>query len=77
GSSLKPDTDKLDGVLALVAQQIYLPSEDAAMIGFNPDATDPFTFKPEVVGRVLDPAGVENEILRRYENMESFRATRP
>ena len=71
GSSLKPDTDKLDGVLALVAQQIYLPSEDAAMIGFNPDATDPFTFKPEVVGRVLDPAGVENEILRRYENMES------
>ena len=71
GSSIRPDTAKIDGILALVAQELYRVPEDAEMTGFNPDATDPFSFKPEVAGRMLDTEPLKAELYRRFENMES------
>ncbi len=65
------NTAVIDAILAGLAQQMYRKEEDAEMIGFNQDATDPFTFKPEVIGLVLDTEPIRDELYHRLSSGES------
>ena len=72
GYSTVPDesTAQIDGILALLAQQFYVEPADAEMIGFNPDATYPFSFREEVVGQMLETAAVKTELYHRLSSLE-------
>ncbi len=65
------DTSRLDAILALIAQEYYTPAVDATFAGFNADATDPFSFNPEVYGAILDTEGMKTALEHMAENRES------
>ena len=72
GYSTVPDerTAQIDAILALLAQQFYVEPADAEMIGFNPDATYPFSFREEVVGQVLETDAIKTELYHRLSSLE-------
>ena len=69
--TMSDDTSRLDAMLALIAQDHYIPAQDATFAGFNPDATDPFTFNPEQYGAMLDAEGMKRQLEAMAENRHS------
>ena len=65
------DTAVIDGILASLATEMYVEPQDARMLSFNPDASYPFTFEPEVVGQYLDTATVRDELYHMVSTMTS------
>lgn len=65
------DTSVVDSILEQLRDSAYRAPQDAAIIGFDPDKTYPFTFQDEVPGRVLNIATLKEEIYRMVSTMES------
>ena len=70
-ATVSEDTSRLDAILAMIAQEHYVPAVDATFAGFNADATDPFSFNPEVYGTMLDTEGMKAALEHMAENRES------
>jgi vancomycin resistance protein YoaR len=70
--SAMPGTDNspVDALLIQLKNEIYREPEDASFT-FNPDASDPFTFVPEVQGRSLDIEPLKQEIYQRISSLQS------
>ena len=64
--------DKLDYILGIIADNVYVAPTDAQIIAFDPSrANDPFEIHPETYGRKIDVATAKDEILRRASAGES------
>ncbi len=64
------DNSPVDALLMQLKNEIYRAPEDASF-SFNPDASDPFTFVPEVQGRSLDIEPLKQEIYQRISSLQS------
>lgn len=65
------DTSVVDGLLAQIAQEIYAEPQDAAVIGFDAELTDPFIFHEEVVGCSLNTEGLREQLYEMVSTMTS------
>lgn len=64
-------TTILDDVLEQIQTKIYQPAQDARLLGFDPNASYPFTFQNEVYGRFLNTAPLKEQLYRMVSTMES------
>ena len=64
GDSLsgEPDLTQVEARVSLLADQLYVPPEDAYLKEFDALRTDPFVFEPEKPGTVLDTEALEAQI---------------
>ena len=64
GDSLsgEPDLTQVEARVSLLADQLYVPPEDAYLKEFDALRTDPFVFEPEKPGTVLDTEALETRI---------------
>ena len=65
------DTSHLDGILNSLAVRLYREPRNAVMTSFDSMATYPFSFEPEVIGRMLETASLKEQIYHRLSSMES------
>ncbi len=65
------DTSPIDTILAALEGAFYEAPQNAALIGFDPDAADPFTFQKEVWGKRLDIASLKQQIFSYVETNQS------
>ena len=64
--------DKLDYILGIIADNVYVAPTDAQIIAFDPARTnDPFVIQSETYGRKIDVEAAKEEILRRASADES------
>jgi vancomycin resistance protein YoaR len=64
------NTQPVDTLLEQLKNDIYRAPQDAS-VSFNPDATQPFTFVPEVQGRYIDIEPLKQKIYDKVNAMES------
>lgn len=65
------DTSVIDSILETIRNQVYRAPQDAQILTFDPEKTDPFTFQEEVHGRYLDTAPVKEQLYHMVSSMES------
>lgn len=65
------DASVIDTVLEEIRLQVYRAPQDAAIVAFNPDATDPFTISDAVPGRMLDVAPIKTQAYEMLSTMTS------
>ena len=65
------DTSVVDSVLADLQAKVYRAPQDAVLVGFDPDRTNPFTIQDEVVGTMLNTDSLKEDIYRMVSVMES------
>ena len=73
-SSVESDADlsKIGEIVAQIARAAYIAPQDAKMLYFDPESVlEPFVFQPEVVGRMLDADGLQQQILAMVNNFKS------
>ena len=65
------NTQVIDSILLNLKNELYQAPVDAALLTFDANSTDPFTFQQEVMGRSLDIDPLKTEIYRMVGAMES------
>lgn len=65
------DTTVIDQMLAQLKQSIYKAPQDAVLLGFDANASEPFTYQEEVIGRELDIADIKEQLYYKVEHMET------
>ena len=66
------NTAPIDTILSTLEQAAYRAPSDAYLISFNPDdASNPFTYQPEVYGQYLDTTAVREQILGMVQKLQS------
>lgn len=71
--SAMPDgnTDVIDGLLEQLRNAVYRAPQDAAIVEFDPNKTNPFTIQPEVPGRLLNTENLKQSIYSMVATMQS------
>ncbi len=72
-ASVKPtgDTSVVDSILNDLANRFFEPAQDAYMVAFNPQLTEPFEFSPERSGRCLNTDELKERLYQMVSDMES------
>ncbi len=66
------DTSAIDGILNKLEEKAYVEPRNAAMLSFNPDnASEPFSFQNEVIGKKLNVVALREQILSMVETFTS------
>lgn len=65
------DTSVIDTILETIRNQVYRAPQDAQILTFDPEKSDPFTFQEEVAGRYLDTTEVKEKLYQMVSSMES------
>lgn len=65
------NTAPIDTILATLQKAAYIPPQDAAITGFDPDADEPFSFQSEVWGQELSVDAIKQEILGMVKAFQS------
>ena len=63
------DTVLLDSILVEVQNRVNVAPQDAQLIAFDADRTDPFQIQPEVYGYRADVTGLKEELYNRLSDM--------
>lgn len=65
------NTQVIDDLLLTIKNSVYRAPQDAQLLGFDPDAAEPFLFQSEVYGRTLDIQPLKETIYQMVSRMES------
>lgn len=66
------NTAPIDTILTTLQRAAYIPPQDAAITGFDPDNfQNPFSFQREVWGQELNTAAIKEQILEMVRTFES------
>lgn len=65
------NTQVIDDMLTAIKNDLYRAPVDAKMIGFDPLASEPFSYQSEVAGRTLDTEPLKEALYRMVSKMES------
>ncbi|MBQ2701229.1 MAG: VanW family protein [Clostridia bacterium] len=65
------NTQAIDDLLLTIKNSVYRAPQDAKLLGFDPNAPEPFLFQAEVYGRTLDIQPLKETIYQMVSKMES------
>jgi len=65
------NTAVIDTLLEDIRSKVYRPMQEAAIVQFNPEASEPFTFQQEQPGRSLNTEPIKQQLYQMVSTMQS------